>query len=104
MGLVVFEIGGMFVLGGFIANLLEYRACQRIHAATKGSEQGLTDEDTWLNIYQHRKRERLRYVSERHSDASLRMEAARALRLEKIAFALIVPGMVLMAIGAASQR
>ena len=105
LGQLAFYFGGALVLCGLIVHLRHIRLCNRVVAATSTGTDGLQAVEVWLNLSQFRKRRKLKMiVSSEPPESDLRSWASSALKLEVLFYCFIVPGMILMAIGAALQN
>ena len=85
--------GLLFLSGGMIAYFRGVGLCNRIVGVTSNRPDSLRPIEIWLNIYQARKRRKLRLIVETESPKSeLHSWASTALKLEGLFYGLFASG------------
>jgi hypothetical protein len=100
VGYFIFILGGFLGIAGMTAHWIEYRVCLRIVKITKDMPDGLKSVEIWLNVMQFRKWKKLKRFAYSNENPTLQKMAKKALRLERLCFGLLLPGMILMVLGA----
>ena len=98
MGIVLFEIGGGFVISAFWTLWSRVHACQQLHHRTKDEPRGLTDR-LMRRSQQFQQWECLDWMASHHEDAEVRAEASTLLKLDRRYYSLFAIGAIFMVAG-----
>jgi hypothetical protein len=104
MSIVFFYAGGALLISGLWLGLQAYQSGLRIVKATSHEPDGLQRSDLLWNYRYFNKRRKLRALADGDGRYQVQADATRALRLETVSKLLYFAGMILMLIGASSNK